>query len=101
MQHLLSSGAQSIACIGICWGGWTLAQITSDSEMAPHFVCAASPHPSITLEEGVYSGNTLSLMQSMRCPTLLMPANGDPDEYRAGLLPFLIGACPNHGHLTV
>jgi hypothetical protein len=61
-----------------------MAQITSDPEMAPHFSCAASPHPSITLEDSVYGGNTLDLMKSIKCPTLLMPAIGDPDEYRAG-----------------
>jgi hypothetical protein len=72
-----------------------MAQITSDPEMAQHFVCAASPHPSITLEEGVYAGDTLSLMKSMRCPTLLMPANGDPDDYREGSLPLQINVCPN------
>jgi hypothetical protein len=62
-----------------------MAQITSDAEMAPYFSCAASPHPSITLEDSVYGGNSLDLMKSMKCPTLLMPAMGDPDEYRAGL----------------
>ena len=83
-QHLISTGAKKIACIGICWGGWAMAHLTSDPEMAPHFACAASPHPSITLEESVYGGSTLDLVQSIRCPTLLMPASGDPDDYRAG-----------------
>ena len=84
VQHLIGNGAKSIACIGICWGGWAMAQITSDPEMASHFVCAASPHPSIHLENVVYGGETLNLMKSVKCPTLLMPAIGDPDEYRTG-----------------
>jgi hypothetical protein len=62
-----------------------MAHVTSDPEMAPCFACAASPHPSITLEEGVYGGITLDLMKTIKCPTLLMPATGDPDDYRAGL----------------
>jgi hypothetical protein len=74
-----------MACIGICWGGWAMAHLTSDPEMAIHFACAASPHPSVTLEETVYGGITSDLMKSIKCPTLLMPASGDPDDYRAGL----------------
>jgi hypothetical protein len=62
-----------------------MAQITSDPEMAHHFACAASPHPSIHLENIVYGGETLDLMKSIKCPTLLMPAIGDPDDYRTGL----------------
>jgi hypothetical protein len=63
-----------------------MAQITSDPELAPYFVCAASPHPSINLEEMVYEGDSLGLFKSVKCPTLLMPAIGDSDEYREGLL---------------
>ena len=85
LQHLIGSGAKSIACIGICWGGWAMAHIVSDPEMASHFVCAASPHPSIHLENIVYGGETLNLMKAVKCPTLLMPAMGDPDDYRSGL----------------
>jgi hypothetical protein len=86
LQHLIGTGAKSIACIGVCWGAWAMAHITSDPELAPHFACAASPHPSINLEDMVYAGDTLGLLKSVKCPTLLMPASGDSDEYRQGLL---------------
>ena len=63
-----------------------MAHVTSDPELAPHFVCSASPHPSVNLEDMVYEGDTVALLKSVKCPTLLMPANGDSDEYRKGLL---------------
>lgn len=45
------------------------------------FVCGVLAHPSINLEERLYSGTMVDLFAKIQRPLLLLPARGDPMEY--------------------
>lgn len=85
MQHLESVGAANkISILSFSWGGWVTAHVLADPDLASKFCCASIVHPSITLEDHVFGGNTSELMNAVQKPLLLVPCQNDPDEYREG-----------------
>eukprot|EP00934_Nitzschia_sp_Nitz4_P004141 Nitzschia sp. Nitz4//scaffold111_size72815//69609//70355//NITZ4_005803-RA/size72815-processed-gene-0.59-mRNA-1//1//CDS//3329533219//4131//frame0 len=72
---------EQIGTLGFCWGGWAIARSYQDG--FPWKV-AVSCHPSFRLEQFVYGGDDVALMQSLKCPTLLMPASNDPPYCKPG-----------------
>jgi dienelactone hydrolase len=83
-RHLDNCGLEKNAILSFSWGGWVTAHVLSDPALANKYTCAAIAHPSITLEERIFGGNTAELMNKIQKPLLLIPCKGDPDEYRAG-----------------
>jgi dienelactone hydrolase len=75
-------GINKIASVGFCWGGVMVAH-TLD-EYASDVVCGVVPHPSFGLEDMVYGGKSLSLIQAVKRPMLLCPAGNDPDNVKEG-----------------
>jgi dienelactone hydrolase len=69
-------GVTSFGAMGFCWGGWAIAKTCQVGNIDWRLVI--SPHPSFKVEPWVFSGNDVTLMQSMTCPVLLMPASNDP-----------------------
>lgn len=54
-------------------GGWVMAHALCGPS-AEHFVCGASPHPSMQLENMVFGRDTLALFSAVNKPLLLLPA---------------------------
>ncbi len=52
--------------------------------LARSVVCSAGAHPSVTLEDRFFGGSSVTVMEKVQVPTLLLPAKNDPDSYRAG-----------------
>lgn len=82
INYLVSKGISRIGILGFCYGGYLAAHVAA--EYSDIVSCIVSPHPSIHAEEGLFGGNNLALAQRVLCPTLLLPAAGDPPSYLPG-----------------
>lgn len=84
VNFMHNEGVEKISLIGFSWGAWVAVNILA-SDLSDAFVCGALPHPSINLEERLYGGSLPELMSRINRPILLMPARGDPEEYKSYL----------------
>jgi len=86
IQAMKQKGVEQFYLAGCCWGGWAACKLLADpvAFSSSTFVCGAIFHPSITLEEAKYGGDTLALVSAVSTPLLFMPAGNDPDLYRPG-----------------
>lgn len=85
LQILMNGGCSCVGVIGFCWGGWLLCHLFGDSNVSSQVLAGViCPHPTITLEEGVYGGSNVTLCSKIQRPICLMPAGNDPDLYREG-----------------
>jgi dienelactone hydrolase len=82
INHLRSNGVSKIGLMGFCFGGWVICNIVRDH--GDVISCAVIPHPSIGLEEKIYGGDCVALVDNVKCPVLLMPAGNDPPTYLPG-----------------
>ena len=57
--HMNEVNISRVGMLGFCWGGYVIAHCACDHSY--NIVCAASPHPSIKAEEGLYGGNLADL----------------------------------------
>jgi dienelactone hydrolase len=81
LRHLYGKGLEKIAIFAFSWGGWVTAHILADPDLANQFTCAVIVHPSITLEERVFGGNTAELMNCIQKPLLLVPCRVSVTEF--------------------
>jgi len=81
LAHVREQGVVKIGLLGFCWGGWLSTKIACDHA---DIACVVSPHPSITVEEGLHKGVIADLVSKVRCPVLTMPAGNDPPTYLPG-----------------
>eukprot|EP00349_Pseudokeronopsis_sp_Brazil_P000440 CAMPEP_0202964104 /NCGR_PEP_ID=MMETSP1396-20130829/8179_1 /ASSEMBLY_ACC=CAM_ASM_000872 /TAXON_ID= /ORGANISM="Pseudokeronopsis sp., Strain Brazil" /LENGTH=258 /DNA_ID=CAMNT_0049685941 /DNA_START=38 /DNA_END=814 /DNA_ORIENTATION=+ len=81
VAHVKAQGVEFIGIIGFCWGGWVGAHAVSDSSpVAADIKALLIGHPSCHLE-AAFGGSAQTLFDRITVPTLLLPANGDPQEY--------------------
>lgn len=77
----------TFSMLGFCYGAYPIAKTIADKSMwkdiGMEIVCAVSPHPSIQIGWGIF-GDDKSFLPHVDRPFLLMPAGGDPDDYRPG-----------------
>lgn len=73
-------------CMGFCWGCWAIAKTcertagaTGDAAVIVPWKVAICANPSFKIEQWLFGGDAVQLMQSISCPVLLMPAGNDPD----------------------
>jgi len=83
MSTLQLDGVTSFAILGFCWGAWAMAQILA-SELSASCSCGIGVHPSVSIEERIFSRDTLALVNNINKPVFFMPTIGDPDDYREG-----------------
>jgi len=81
VEFMKGEGCEKIALLGFSWGSWVAVNVLA-SELSEEFVCAALPHPSLTLEESMYGGSLPELMSRVNRPFLLMPTMNDPEAYK-------------------
>jgi dienelactone hydrolase len=67
--------------LGFCWGAWAIAKTCQQQVVlsASPWKVVVSPHPSFRVEKMAFDGDDVSLMQSIHCPVLLLPAANDPE----------------------
>lgn len=65
--------------IGFCWGAW----VNFHASATDKITCAVSAHPSVQIEQA-FGGNEVDLAKKVKCPQVLMPAGGDPDNLKPG-----------------
>ena len=67
-----------------CRGSWVGSHILADPELEGYVTSLSGPHPSITIEERLFSRSSEELVARVRKPVLLLPCENDPDTYRVG-----------------
>jgi dienelactone hydrolase len=82
LDHIQSLGDKSIVMTGCCWGGLVLAWAAGDYQDI--IKAGVIFHPSLSLEERIFGGNSAKVAEKIKCPILLMPAGNDPPIYRTG-----------------
>uniref|UniRef100_A0A2P2I639 Protein AIM2-like n=1 Tax=Hirondellea gigas TaxID=1518452 RepID=A0A2P2I639_9CRUS len=79
IPFLEKNGCTKIGMIGFCWGGW----VNFHASASDKITCAVSCHPSVQME-GMFGSNEVELARKIKCPQVLMPAGGDPDNLKPG-----------------
>lgn len=72
---------ESIGAIGFCWGCYIALQACADPAVKDAIAATALFHPTFQLHAAFDETDrqSLTLAQSVACPTLLIPAGNDPD----------------------
>lgn len=70
--------------IAISRGVWVGTHILADPDLQSSFTSLSGPHPSITIEERIFSRSPEELVSRVRKSVLLLPCENDPDTYRPG-----------------
>ncbi|CAE7318504.1 unnamed protein product [Symbiodinium natans] len=81
MAWLREKGCTSVGAIGFCWGVW--AFLKASSEGVP-LKAGVGPHPSIHVENSVFSGSEMAMISKVQMPVLLLPAGNDLPTYKPG-----------------
>lgn len=63
-------------------GAWAGCHLVADTEAQSEYVCMAMGHPSIHVETFYWKLDTQALVDRTNIPVFILPAKGDPDEYR-------------------
>mmetsp|Transcript_37382 Transcript_37382/g.58905 ORF Transcript_37382/g.58905 Transcript_37382/m.58905 type:complete len:169 (-) Transcript_37382:23-529(-) len=72
-------GITDIGVLGFCWGGWFITHASSLDGV----VCGASFHPSLQVCDMV-GENAKEVCELVKCPQMLLAAENDKDEVKAG-----------------
>ena len=76
LDYLKDKGVTKFGALGFCWGAFAIGKSTLAG--IPWEV-AVSPHPPFKVEKVAFNGDDVALMQSIKCPLLLLPADNDLD----------------------
>eukprot|EP00747_Dinoflagellata_sp_TGD_P215998 gnl/TRDRNA2_/TRDRNA2_88623_c1_seq1.p2 gnl/TRDRNA2_/TRDRNA2_88623_c1~~gnl/TRDRNA2_/TRDRNA2_88623_c1_seq1.p2 ORF type:complete len:192 (+),score=33.70 gnl/TRDRNA2_/TRDRNA2_88623_c1_seq1:356-931(+) len=79
--HVQKEGAKKIGMVGFCWGGWVVCHTSADF---PVISCGVIPHPSVTVEQSAFGGNSPALAAKVQCPILFLPSANDGTDYSEG-----------------
>jgi dienelactone hydrolase len=77
-------GVSDFGAMGFCWGAWAIGKTCKERTPTIPWKAVVSPHPSFAIEEKIFGGDAVGLMQSITCPLLLMPAGNDPAYTKPG-----------------
>lgn len=69
---------QAIGVLGFCFGTWLLSKTSSIGDV--DFACAVGCHPATALE-GLFGGDEIAMMQSLKQPTKFLWAGNDSEIY--------------------
>lgn len=81
LAWLREKGCTSVGAIGFCWGVWAFCK--ASAEGLP-FKAGVGPHPSIHVENSVFSGSEMGMIEKVQMPVLLLPAGNDLPTYKPG-----------------
>mmetsp|Transcript_21179 Transcript_21179/g.49667 ORF Transcript_21179/g.49667 Transcript_21179/m.49667 type:complete len:290 (-) Transcript_21179:112-981(-) len=81
LAWLREKGCTSVGAIGFCWGVWAFCK--ASSEGLP-LKAGVGPHPSIHVENSVFSGSEMGMIDKVQMPVLLLPAGNDLPTYKPG-----------------
>lgn len=85
ITHLTTEcGIKKMSLVGFCWGYWCVVKMFGVPGLCDQVVSTAGPHPSVTLEDGFFSGNSAECAAKVTVPSLLLPTSNDGDTYREG-----------------
>jgi dienelactone hydrolase len=73
------SNGQAIGVLGFCYGTWLLSKASATGDV--DFSCAVGCHPATILEQAVYGGNEVELMNNLKQPTKFLWAGNDSEQY--------------------
>jgi carboxymethylenebutenolidase len=81
--YLCSAGVEKIYLMGICWGGYAMAEMMGVPSLSARVVAGASVHPSVRVA-GMFGKSQGGVVKAACQPILWMPTGNDPDDYRTG-----------------
>ena len=73
LGYLKAAGCEKIGVMGFCYGAHLCCWASATDPTVKAAVCC---HPSAQLE-GAFGGDTVKLLESVKCPFLLAPAGND------------------------
>jgi len=80
VDYLKSNGATKFGILGFCWGNWVVFHACTGTQ----FACGVSCHPSAVFCCQKHGENIDTIVSSINCPQLVMPAGNDPPEMLEG-----------------
>eukprot|EP00522_Entomoneis_paludosa_P002648 CAMPEP_0172470992 /NCGR_PEP_ID=MMETSP1065-20121228/67586_1 /TAXON_ID=265537 /ORGANISM="Amphiprora paludosa, Strain CCMP125" /LENGTH=289 /DNA_ID=CAMNT_0013229075 /DNA_START=128 /DNA_END=997 /DNA_ORIENTATION=- len=78
LQDKSPADNKAVGVVGFCYGTWLLSKTSSMGGF--DFSCAVGCHPATALE-GLYGGDEVAMMNSVKMPTLFLWAGNDSDIY--------------------
>lgn len=80
MPFVQTRGVERVAVMGWCWGAWFVTKAGSTGRV----VAGVAPHPSHSKLAKAWGEDEDTVLRSMQCPLLLMPAGDDPESTKPG-----------------
>jgi dienelactone hydrolase len=76
------TNGQAVGVLGFCYGSWLLSKTSAMGDV--DFACAVGCHPATVLEQAVYGGDEIAMLNEIKQPTLFLWAGNDSEIYKEG-----------------